>query len=724
MRLVHKFLIVLIILSFSSCKGSNANSPQSEFKEDTPYYYGLKACDENNEKEAIRFFHDARKKGSDLIARRSAEALTQLGNVRERHDAAIYLIERWKDDSALLVACQELLKNNEYAEIIRLTKSIDLATASNELVEIRMNSLLEKRDSQFDKEYFLWTVSRPLSPQHLEFYQLYLSKQLSKIQNLQDKVEINENLSSFEVPVSREQVVIDFRVSVYKQKYAAAFGVSDQILKYYEDEGLEVDDQVLSDIGKAALYGSDNYYLSAKDFDDLAMKLNGKKKFYAYFYAARLYDKDGRYQKQVDYRFRSALTDAPDEKNFDNALWYLLSFQLRTSVDDIIDTLKTYGSKISDPEYFDDFFDSLSVLLISNNRWQDFFRVWKETDSNFSEKTAGKYAYISGRLIEEGLAVGEAGLKTRQTIDAFTKVLSGGGDFYYKVLALERLNIVEKELIESELLSNGEAAAEEKSDAAGKLLSGYAAFGFPQKIYSEWLLNRNNIRLEDTIRVAKFLNNCEKYEDETKASYAVQSLRIATRAKNSYFGKIPKELLELCYPRFYEKEVSEFARENELPEYLLFALIRTESFFDKNISSKAGAMGLMQLMGATADEVARKLKMEEYDIFDGSTNIKLGSYYLKSLINRTDNNSILLALFAYNGGLANVRKWIRSTRNEWYKLGKGFHEPAGMSMDLFLETLPYSETRDYGRKLVEASAMYAWLYYEKTPAEIVREIMY
>ena len=109
---------------------------------------------------------------------------------------------------------------------------------------------------------------------------------------------------------------------------------------------------------------------------------------------------------------------------------------------------------------------------------------------------------------------------------------------------------------------------------------------------------------------------------------------------------------------------------------------------------------------------------------DPETNLRLGCHYLKSLINRVDENIPLLALFAYNGGLTNVRKWIRSAKNDWSTLGRAAHKPAGISMDLFLETLPFTETRDYGRQLVASSAMYAWLYYGKTPSETVREILY
>ncbi|MBR0032285.1 MAG: lytic transglycosylase domain-containing protein [Treponema sp.] len=735
MKMIRSILFFSILLILFSCKETNANSPQSEFKYDSDYYYGLRACDDNKEDEAIRLFTAARKNGTDLVARRSAEALTQIGNITQRLEASKYLIERWNDDNALLIACKEFFKNQEYSQILRYTRRINLNKASNELVELRMRSLLEKNDSRFEEEYFTWTVSRPLSMHHLQFYQIYLANQLKKIHIQQESDEV-QNIS-----VSREQMVIDFRVSVYQQKYQYAFSVCEQILKCYDNEKLEVEEQLLSDIGKAALYGADDYSATAKFFDSLAEKLSEPKKFYALFYAARLYDKDGRFQAQTKSRFKSALEASVDPMQKDNCLWYLLNFLLRTSTDDIIETLKTYGNIISSPEYFDDFFESLSVLLISNHKWNDFFQVWSETGANLSEKTAAKYSYISGRLIEEGLVKPDGKNATEQAQAAFRKALSGGGSLYYKILALERLKITEKEQIEAMLFpgdakksdsekensgADGKKAMPEENNLtalSGRLLSGYVAFGFPQQIYSEWLLNRNNLKIEDTIRAATFLRNCEKYDTEEKFSYGIQSLRIASRAKNDCGGMISKELLELCYPRLYESQIADVCMAQEIPEYILFALVRTESFFDRNISSRAGAMGLTQLMEATADDEARKLKLGDYDIFDAETNLTLGAHYLKSLIGRTEKNSVLLALFAYNGGLTNVRRWIRAARSDWYKTKKKFYEPAGISMDLFLETLPFTETRDYGRQLVEASAIYAFLYYDKTPSEVVHEIM-
>lgn len=763
------FALIVIVFLLSSCV-AGGNSAQKKFGADSFFFLGLKDADSGNEKEAIRKFKISREKGTELVARRSAESLVFLGNVRERVESSVYLAEHFADEEAQLVACRELFRDGEFATVIKLTDGLNLVKNSNELIQLRFLSFIEKEDSRLDDEFYSWFVSRPLSAQHLEIlqsYKDYKNHQLEKIQEQEKKFqenlnrrsilehsaapEFNENgeiiseilepESDFEDFFTDESeienprlTVIDYRVSVYRKRYLESFKQIERILEIYRNFDEDVDLQILSDIGKATLYATDDYYSSARKFDGMVKNFNPAQSYFIYFYAARLYDKAGRYHSQTKSRFRSALENAQDGEQFDNALWYLLNFELRTSTDDIISTLKEFGSKINSPSYFDDFFDSLSVLLLSSHKWQDFYEVWKETNSNFSGETAGKYAYISGRLIEEGLAKGAEGLKTRQAVEAYTTVLAGGGELYYKVLALERLNLSESEIIKSMMLSKDKVPEYEKTfdisaeSSSGRLLAGYAAFGFPQRIYSEFMANRDTLSVADSVNAARFLNRCAVLDEdnsEDSNDYNVQSLRIAARSYAAAKGKVPLELLELTFPRFYRNQTEKVCGDNSLPEYLIYALVRSESFFDSKVASRAGAAGLTQLMESTAADEAKKAKLDSYDIYDPLTNLSFGAHYLANLISRVPENNELLALFAYNAGLTHVRNWVSASKKDWAQsTGNVARGPCGIPTDLFLETLPFSETRGYGRKLVSAAALYGWLYEGKSPSETVREIIY
>ena len=143
-------------------------------------------------------------------------------------------------------------------------------------------------------------------------------------------------------------------------------------------------------------------------------------------------------------------------------------------------------------------------------------------------------------------------------------------------------------------------------------------------------------------------------------------------------------------------------------------MIHSESYFDPIAVSRAGATGLTQLMDSTAADVAKKLRVSEYDLTDGPTNIRFGSFYLKELTERLDGSKINAAL-SYNCGISRVSSWLKSASIEF-----GTNK---IPSDLFVEFLPYAETREYGRKIITASAIYGWLYYGKNIPETVREIL-
>ncbi len=150
----------------------------------------------------------------------------------------------------------------------------------------------------------------------------------------------------------------------------------------------------------------------------------------------------------------------------------------------------------------------------------------------------------------------------------------------------------------------------------------------------------------------------------------------------------------LRFPTPYKQQVMELAQKKELDPSLIYGVMRRESLFDPLARSNVGALGLMQLMPSTARRVARSLGMKrprKADILHVENNIRFGTHYLKSVMNRFDNN-VALAAAAYNAGPRNVRRWL----------------PRGeqMSADLWVETVPFRETRNY----VQAVLAYATVF--------------
>jgi soluble lytic murein transglycosylase len=158
--------------------------------------------------------------------------------------------------------------------------------------------------------------------------------------------------------------------------------------------------------------------------------------------------------------------------------------------------------------------------------------------------------------------------------------------------------------------------------------------------------------------------------------------------------------MELMFPQAYREQVEKYADETGIDPAVLFALIRTESAFQSSVVSTAGAIGLTQLMPATAEETAGRIRREggpDYtaaengglDLTDPGVNIHIGAYYLSYLMGRFEDT--LLSFMAYNGGMNRIRRW-RTTNT--------------LPPDLFLETIAFAETRGYGRKVMAAAAVY------------------
>ena len=142
-----------------------------------------------------------------------------------------------------------------------------------------------------------------------------------------------------------------------------------------------------------------------------------------------------------------------------------------------------------------------------------------------------------------------------------------------------------------------------------------------------------------------------------------------------------------------------FDKKNQINVALALSLARQESEMNPKAVSAAGALGLMQIMPATAKQMAKKLGID-FDksrlTNDTNYNLLLGTTYLSGLIKRY-NGSLLLALAAYNAGPKNVRRWIRR-----------YGDPSQNEIDEvdWIEQLPYPETRNYIQRVLEGNAVY------------------
>lgn len=173
--------------------------------------------------------------------------------------------------------------------------------------------------------------------------------------------------------------------------------------------------------------------------------------------------------------------------------------------------------------------------------------------------------------------------------------------------------------------------------------------------------------------------------------------------------------LQVRFPIVYKEHVAKAAKQTSVNPLFIFAVTRQESAFVPDAKSTAGAVGLMQLLPATAKQTAQKngLSFTPQDLIHPEKNIALGSRYLDHLLGVFDGNRILAAA-AYNAGPTRVKKWLNKE--------KGTQLP----YDVWIETIPFKETRGYVQNILSFSVIYAYRLGQETnfvtPAEANRQL--
>jgi soluble lytic murein transglycosylase len=159
-----------------------------------------------------------------------------------------------------------------------------------------------------------------------------------------------------------------------------------------------------------------------------------------------------------------------------------------------------------------------------------------------------------------------------------------------------------------------------------------------------------------------------------------------------------RNLFLLAYPLGNPSWINPSAKKHKLDAAFLSAVILEESRFNPQAVSPAGARGLMQVLPSTANQIVQRIKVRPYSeslLFDPEMNLRLGSWYLSSLLEEFGGKETL-ALAAYNAGPHMVRQWMAKT-------------PAARE-DEFVENIPYAETRNYVIRVLSSAQVYRMLY--------------
>jgi soluble lytic murein transglycosylase len=160
--------------------------------------------------------------------------------------------------------------------------------------------------------------------------------------------------------------------------------------------------------------------------------------------------------------------------------------------------------------------------------------------------------------------------------------------------------------------------------------------------------------------------------------------------------QLPREILTTIFPLSYWDLIRKYSAQHGLDPYLIAALMAQESTFVKDIRSRAGAYGLMQMMPATGRVYARRLKLRYSTrlLTSPETSVRMGTAYFADKVR--EFGGVHLALASYNAGETPVRRWLR--------------ENPDLPQDEFIDSIPYPETQQYVKRILGTAEDYRRLY--------------
>lgn len=249
---------------------------------------------------------------------------------------------------------------------------------------------------------------------------------------------------------------------------------------------------------------------------------------------------------------------------------------------------------------------------------------------------------------------------------------------WYSLLAAERLG-----------RGHTPVAAQYPADAA--LRARIAAHPAVQRAGELYRIRRNPLALAEWSEGTSGLDFPALIEAARLAhSWEWYLLTVGTASRAQVFDDFA-----LLYPRPFAQEVKEGVRVSGMPAEWIYAVMRQESLYDPRARSSANAMGLLQLLPDTARAVARRWSRPQpqgEDLFQPAINVPLGAAYLREQWDRFDERFILV-LGAYNAGPNALRRWLPE---------------ASIDADVWIENVPYNETRNYIQKVVWHSSVFGW----------------
>ncbi len=299
---------------------------------------------------------------------------------------------------------------------------------------------------------------------------------------------------------------------------------------------------------------------------------------------------------------------------------------------------------------------------LREGQWQDVLNFFDRLTEE--EKTSLDWRYWQARALEQ---TGQAELAT----EIFQQI-SGERDFY-SFLAADKIDG------DYQMNNNPITVPTEELEST-------RAFQAAKELY--YVEDVNEMRRQWQWAIRDLDNTQLQAAAKIASSWNFHDRAIITAGKARYFDDV-----NLRFPVIHKSTVVANAKKQKLPEAYVYGIMRQESAFMEDVRSSAGAMGLMQIMPATGRLIWKKQKKPNYHssrLLKPKENIAAGSFYLRDMLN-TFNGHYAMATAAYNAGPRRPKQWRPNRR---------------LDADIWIENIPFRETRGYVKNVLEFKTVY------------------
>lgn len=328
------------------------------------------------------------------------------------------------------------------------------------------------------------------------------------------------------------------------------------------------------------------------------------------------------------------------------------------------------------PAYTAEFVEAMAELAVRDQRFTELL-YWIE-QMTAEQRDDARWRYWQAR------ALARTGLGTQQARGDFENLAAERN--YYGFLAAARVGLTPRMNAASAPVLAAELAAVRNLPPMRRALELYAV-GDQLNARREWYAALPALTPSQQFHAARVAQ---------QEGWLAQGIMTANEADMH-------DYIELRFPVGYQDLFRRTSEATTVPAPFLFAVARQESAFEPSARSHADARGLMQLIPPTASRVASRIGVARpapTDLYDPNVNITLGGHHLADLMNRYGNRRPLVAA-AYNAGEHRVDRWIR--------------DRDGLDMDVWIEDIPFRETRNYVKNVLAFTQVYAYLIGEPVP---------